>query len=61
VIERLQLRFDVEQYGRLDYGPENYSLMAIRSRDRVLMHIDLHETTDTDETEFRPALAARDG
>ncbi|MFK7999078.1 MAG: M14 family metallocarboxypeptidase [Polyangiales bacterium] len=26
-----------------------------------LMHIDLHETTDTDETEFRPALAARDG
>lgn len=30
-------------------------------RDRVLMHIDLHETTDTDESEFRPALAARDG
>jgi hypothetical protein len=28
---------------------------------RVLLHIDLHETTDTDETEFRPALAARDG
>tara|TARA_Y100001956_G_scaffold46276_3_gene44990 strand:+ start:233 stop:1153 length:921 start_codon:yes stop_codon:yes gene_type:complete len=27
----------------------------------VLVHIDLHETTDTDETEFRPALAARDG
>ncbi|MHA2780366.1 M14 family metallopeptidase [Vibrio harveyi] len=27
----------------------------------VLMHIDLHETTDSDETEFRPALAARDG
>lgn len=25
------------------------------------MHIDLHETTDTDESEFRPALAARDG
>lgn len=25
------------------------------------MHIDLHETTNTDETEFRPALAARDG
>jgi hypothetical protein len=24
-------------------------------------HIDLHETTDTDESEFRPALAARDG
>ena len=25
------------------------------------MHIDLHETTDTDESEFRPARAARDG
>ncbi len=25
------------------------------------LHIDLHETTDTDESEFRPALAARDG
>lgn len=30
-------------------------------RNRVLVHIDLHETTDTDESEFRPALAARDG
>jgi hypothetical protein len=30
-------------------------------RDRLLVHIDLHETTDTDETDFRPALAARDG
>lgn len=27
----------------------------------VLVHVDLHETTDTDETEFRPMLAARDG
>lgn len=26
-----------------------------------LMHIDLHETTDTDNSEFRPALAARNG
>ncbi len=26
-----------------------------------LLHIDLHETTDSDENEFRPALAARDG
>lgn len=25
------------------------------------LHLDLHETTDTDHTEFRPALAARDG
>ncbi|GMU59033.1 MAG: hypothetical protein AMXMBFR34_07960 [Myxococcaceae bacterium] len=30
-------------------------------RGRFLMHIDLHETTDSDESEFRPALAARDG
>lgn len=152
VIERLRERFDVEEYGSLDYGPDHYPLMAIRNRDwrddlpvvlvtggvhgyetsgvhgalqfidqhaadyagrvnvlvapcvspwayerihrwnanaidpnrsfresspaeesaalmrlvaplgdRVVMHIDLHETTDTDETEFRPALAARDG
>ncbi|MDD1779881.1 M14 family metallocarboxypeptidase [Enterovibrio sp. ZSDZ35] len=27
----------------------------------IYCHIDLHETTDTDESEFRPALAARDG
>ncbi len=152
VIERLRPRFDVEEYGTLNYGPDNYPLIAIRSRgwrdhlpvvlitggvhgyetsgvhgallfldqhaadyagrvnllvapcvspwayerihrwnanaidpnrsfrddspaeesaallklvapvrDHVVMHIDLHETTDTDETEFRPALAARDG
>jgi hypothetical protein len=152
LIDRLRDRFDVEQYGLLEYGDECYPLFAIRSRDwredlpvalvtggvhgyetsgvhgalqfvdrhaadyagrvnlliapcvspwayerihrwnpdaidpnrafragspagesaalmrlvapvsdRVLMHIDLHETTDSDETEFRPALAARDG
>lgn len=152
VVERLRSRFDVQEYGRLKYGPDVYPLMAIRSRnwraDRpvvlitggvhgyetsgvhgalqfveqqaadyagrvnllvapcvspwayerihrwnanaidpnrsfrddgqagesaalmqlvasteepILLHIDLHETTDTDETEFRPALAARDG
>ncbi len=27
----------------------------------LVMHIDLHETTDTDNSEFRPALSARDG
>jgi hypothetical protein len=27
----------------------------------IQVHIDLHETTDTDISEFRPALAARDG
>ncbi|WP_417513004.1 M14 family metallocarboxypeptidase [Marinobacter sp.] len=152
VIENLRSRFDVEEYGHLDYGSEGYPLMAIRSRDWrddlpvvlitggvhgyetsgvqgalqfvdrhaedyagrvnllvapcvspwayerihrwnphavdpnrsfrpdsaaeesaalmrlvapisdcVLMHMDLHETTDTDESEFRPALSARDG
>jgi hypothetical protein len=151
-IERLSRRFDVSEYGRLDYPPDTYRLFAIRNRGwrddgrplvlvtggvhgyetsgvhgalqfveqhaaqyderinllvapcvspwayerihrwnanavdpnrsfrengpaaesnalmrliaplhgRFLMHIDLHETTDTDETEFRPALAARD-
>jgi len=28
---------------------------------RFLVHMDLHETTDSDEDEFRPAVAARDG
>ncbi len=30
-------------------------------RGQVRLHIDLHETTDSDESEFRPALATRDG
>lgn len=42
---------------------ESVALMNLVAplRDRMLLHIDLHETTDTDESEFRPALAARDG
>ena len=42
---------------------ESAALMKLIApiRDRILVHIDLHETTDTDESEFRPALAARDG
>ena len=42
---------------------ESSAVMALVAplRERVLMHIDLHETTDSDESEFRPALAARDG
>ena len=28
---------------------------------QFLLHIDLHETADSDESEFRPAMAARDG
>ena len=153
VIERLRSRFDVVEYGRLDYGPDDvYPLLAIKSRqwrddlpvalvtggvhgyetsgvhgalqfvdrhaadyegrvnllvapcvspwayerihrwnadaidpnrsfrenspaqesaalmqlvaplrDRVLVHVDLHETTDSDESESWQALAARDG
>ena len=151
-IDRLRDRFDVVEYGRLDYVGETYPLLALKSRDwrdelpvalvtggvhgyetsgvhgalrfaerdaadyagrvnllivpcvspwgyerihrwnmhaidpnrsfrddspaeeaaalmrlvaplqgRFLLHIDLHETTDSDESEFRPALAARDG
>ncbi len=42
---------------------ESAALMALVAplKGQVLMHIDLHETTDSDESEFRPALAARDG
>ena len=44
-------------------APESAALLSLVSplRGRIEMHIDLHETTDTDESEFRPALAARDG
>ncbi|NDP40248.1 MAG: M14 family metallocarboxypeptidase [Rhodoferax sp.] len=28
---------------------------------QFVAHVDLHETTDTDESEYRPAVAARDG
>jgi hypothetical protein len=48
-----------------DGSPAQESAALIRLltpvRDQVVMHIDLHETTDSDESEFRPALAARDG
>ncbi|QQP99450.1 M14 family metallopeptidase [Lysobacter enzymogenes] len=42
---------------------ESAALWALAAplRASALMHIDLHETTDSDESEFRPALAARDG
>lgn len=41
---------------------ESYALMQhiqVFKKD-IFLHIDLHETTDTDNSEFRPALAARD-
>ena len=42
---------------------ESRALMAFISpySGRFIVHVDLHETTDTDESEFSPALAARDG
>jgi hypothetical protein len=42
---------------------ESAALMRLVAplRERVRVHVDLHETTDSDEAEFRPALAARDG
>lgn len=41
---------------------EAAAVMAYCSEQQIipLCHVDLHETTDTDNTEFRPALAARD-
>ena len=42
---------------------ESAALMRLIAplRGRFRLHVDLHETTDSDESEFRPALAARDG
>ncbi|MGN0859114.1 MAG: M14 family metallocarboxypeptidase [Stenotrophomonas sp.] len=44
-------------------APEAAAVLALLDtlEQPVLVHIDLHETTDSDESEFRPALAARDG
>lgn len=56
--------FDPNRNFRTD-GParESTQLMALIAplRGQFRLHIDLHETTDSDESEFRPALAARDG
>ncbi len=42
---------------------ESAALMRLVAplRGQFTAHIDLHETTDTDESEYRPAVAARDG
>ena len=46
-------------------GPARESTAVIELiapyKGQFVLHIDLHETTDSDESEFRPALAARDG
>ena len=39
---------------------ESAALMKLVADLEFVMHIDLHETTDTDNSEFRPALGARD-
>lgn len=48
-----------------DNSPAQESAALLRLvaplRGQFAAHIDLHETTDTDESEFRPAVAARDG
>lgn len=42
---------------------EANAVMALLSSvtDPIVLHVDLHETTDSDNSEFRPAKAARDG
>lgn len=44
-------------------APEAAALMSLMESvpTDILVHVDLHETTDTDNSEFRPAKAARDG
>ncbi|GEK11829.1 M14 family metallopeptidase [Pseudoalteromonas peptidolytica] len=48
-----------------DNSPAQESALAtqfvLQKSNNILCHIDLHETTDSDNSEFRPALAARDG
>lgn len=43
-------------------GESRALIKLVKSFDMpFLMHIDLHETTDSDESEFRPAKSSRDG
>jgi len=48
-----------ESKALLQFLEDNFSSDTTNTKWTV--HIDLHETTDTDDTEFRPAKAARDG
>jgi hypothetical protein len=66
--ERIQRwNFDALDPNRSFYAnspaQESAALMGIIAplQGQFTAHIDLHETTNTDESEFRPALAARDG
>ena len=49
-------RYSQESKNIMDYVS---AIVAERDAD-IRLHIDLHETTDTDNSEFRPALEARD-
>lgn len=44
-------------------APESANLLKLvdKYNQSILVHFDLHETTDSDESEFRRALAAREG
>jgi hypothetical protein len=59
--------FDKKKVCEKGGGPVAYEsaalmrMLATLGVQKWLVHIDLHETTDSDETEFRPAKAARDG
>ena len=54
--------FTPPSVGQESAAQESAALLAFihANHPQVLCHIDLHETTDTDNSEFRPALAARD-
>jgi len=51
------------QFGAQRGAEESSALIALLEphAGKFLVHIDLHETTDTDASEFQPAKAARDG
>lgn len=66
--ERIQRwNFDAIDPNRSFFGAspaqESAALMRLVAplRGQFVAHIDLHETTDTDATEYLPAVAARDG
>jgi hypothetical protein len=45
----------------MDFVSTFFKTHKSKDNNNLLAHFDLHETTDTDNSEFRPALAARDG
>lgn len=57
------LAIDPNRSFRPDSPAEECKLFldAVSAFGKIKVHFDLHETTDTDNTIFRPALASRDG